>query len=61
MGSGDVCTMNMSQLIHMGGYGFYVWPAYCITLFVFGFNLFLFVRERKQVKKILQRQLLQSK
>ncbi len=45
---------SMSHLFAMGGYGFYVWPAYCITLFVFGINFFLFVREKKHVKKILQ-------
>lgn len=50
------CTVNLSHLLSMGGYGFYVWPAYCITLFVFGFNLVLFAREKKQIKKILQHQ-----
>ena len=52
--------MNISHMITMGGYGSYVWPAFGITLFVFGFNLFLFAREKKQIKKILQRQLRQS-
>lgn len=46
---------NISHFINMGGYGWYVWPAYCVTLIVFGFNFFLFAREKKQVKKILQR------
>lgn len=53
--------MNIGQLFNMHGYGLYVWPAYCITLFVFGFNFFIFAREKKRVKKILQHQLVQSK
>lgn len=44
--------MNISHIVNMGGYGWYVWPAYSITLFVFGFNFFLFLREKKQIKKI---------
>jgi heme exporter protein CcmD len=47
--------------INMGGYGLYVWSAYGITFLVFGFNLFLFAREKKQVKKILQRYLTSRK
>lgn len=52
--------MNINHLVNMGGYGCYVWPAYFITLCVFGFNFFLFFREKKQIKKILQRLLRQS-
>lgn len=51
---------HLLSILNMGGYGFYVWPAWCITLFVFGFNLFLFAREKKQVKKILQHHSRQS-
>jgi len=53
--------MNIHQLFSMGGYGLYVWPAYCVTLFVFGFNLFLFAREKKQIKKMLQTRVLDKK
>ncbi len=47
--------MSMNHLFNMGGYGLYVWPAYCITLFVLGFNFFLVAREKKHIKKMLHR------
>ena len=31
--------MNLNHVLAMGGYGLFVWPAYCITLFVFGLNI----------------------
>lgn len=43
------------QLFDMGGYGIYVWPAYCIAFAVFGINLFLAFREKKQIKKIIKK------
>ena len=46
--------MSLHQLLAMGGYGLYVLPAYLITLSVFALNLFSFVRERKQLKKIIR-------
>ena len=52
--------MNIGHLVSMGGYGFYVWPAYSITLFVFVINFFLFSHEKKQIKKTLQHYLRQS-
>jgi heme exporter protein CcmD len=45
--------MLIQHLLEMGGYGAFVWPAYAITLFVFGINLVLFSHEKKQVKKII--------
>ncbi len=61
MGSGVSYAMNIYDLFNMGGYAWYVWPAYGITFLVFGFNLFLFAREKKQVKKILHSLSNQSK
>ncbi len=46
--------MNLSQWISMGGYGWYVWSAYFITLSVFGFNWWLFSREKKHIQKIIR-------
>jgi len=46
--------MNLAQLLSMGGYGLYVWPAYCITLGVFGLNWWLFSREKKHIQKIIR-------
>lgn len=46
--------MNWHELFNMHGYGLYIWPAYCLTFFVFSINL-CFVRwEKKQVKKIIR-------
>lgn len=44
----------LTQLFAMGGYGIYVWPAYGITFAVFAINLFSALREKKQIKKLLQ-------
>lgn len=44
----------MDNLITMGGYGWYVWPAYGITLFVFALNIVFFFFEKKQIKKLLK-------
>lgn len=49
----------LNHFLTMGGYGWYVWPAYCITLFVFGINLFIFSREKKQVRKTIKRYMTQ--
>ena len=45
--------MDLVKLFAMGGYGIYVWPAYCITFVVLGINLFMTFREKKSVKKII--------
>lgn len=51
----------MNEWFSMGGYSMYVWPAYCITLIVFGLNIALSIREKNQVKKILQHYFSQPK
>ena len=47
--------MEMNQWLDMGGYGIYVWPAYCITLLVFGINFLKPYLERNRIKKIIIR------
>ena len=32
--------MAMNDFIYMGGYGFYIWASYAITLIVFILNIF---------------------
>jgi heme exporter protein CcmD len=44
-------------MLTMNGYGIYVWPSYAIMLIIFGINLWLFFREKKQIKKTIQRYL----
>lgn len=46
--------MHVSTLLAMGGYGAYVWPAYVITLGVFGINLATTFFEKNRVKKFLK-------
>jgi heme exporter protein CcmD len=41
----------MIHILNMGGYGWYVWPAYCITLFIFLTNLGITLVERKEIIK----------
>lgn len=46
--------MNLSQIFSMGGYAAYVWPAYCITLLVFGINFFSAITEKRKIKSLLK-------
>ena len=46
--------MNIHKLLSMDAYGIYVWSAYSITLIVFSINLFLAMREKNAVKKIIR-------
>ena len=51
--------MLMNKLEHffaMGGYAYYVWPAYGFAVFILLANLFIPVRRFKQLKKQLKRQ-----
>lgn len=50
--------MNLNDIISMHGYGMYVWPAYFITLFIFGINLFSTLTEKQQTKKRIKQYLL---
>ncbi|WP_024300047.1 heme exporter protein CcmD [Methylomicrobium lacus] len=50
--------MSLQEFFAMGGYGFYVWTAYGITLAVLAANIMIPVMQRKQW---LRRQLLKSK
>ena len=46
-GVGDE-TMSMQEFFAMGGYAFYVWPAYGLTLIVLLANIIIPVVQRKQ-------------
>ena len=43
--------MNLAEFFHMGGYAFYVWTSYAITLVVLLANLWLPWREHRQILK----------
>lgn len=45
--------MNWSEFFHMGGYGFYVWSSYGLALLVLLLNLYLPLRKRKTVRRLL--------
>ena len=40
--------MSFSDFLAMGGYGFYVWTSYGLTLFVLLLNVVIPVMQRKQ-------------
>ena len=44
----------MHEWFSMGGYSLYVWPAYGITFTVFALNIFISLREKMRVKKIIK-------
>jgi heme exporter protein CcmD len=46
--------MILNHLISMGGYGAFVWPAYFITLAVFGLNIILTLKEKRHIIKKLK-------
>ena len=50
--------MSVHEFFAMGGYAFYVWTAYGITVFVLAANIMIPVMQRKQW---LRRQLLKNK
>jgi heme exporter protein D len=50
--------MTIQEFFSMGGYAFYVWTAYGITLIVLAVNIIIPVLQRKQ---FLRRQLLKQK
>lgn len=53
--------MTLNHLLSMGGYGAFVWPAYLITLCVFGLNTFVALKEKRNIiKKIKLRTLYES-
>lgn len=53
--------MNISQIFNMGAYGVYVWPAYGITLLIFGINLFNTFKEKRQIRKLILQYLTHTK
>ena len=44
----------MSEFLHMGGYGFYIWTSYGISAFVLIGLTFLSLRKLRQVEGDLQ-------
>lgn len=44
----------MHNFFWMGGYGWYVWPAYFITLSVFGINLWVTFFEKKRIRQFVK-------
>ena len=42
-----------SEFLAMGGYGFYVWGSYGLALLVLLLNLYLPLRRRKTVRRLL--------
>jgi len=51
--------MSWSEFLSMGGYGFYVWGSYAVTLVALGGEVLL-LRQRKKVLQARRDSLLQS-
>ena len=41
--------MNLAEFFHMGGYGYYVWSSYGITLVILMANVVTPMRQRKKL------------
>lgn len=49
--------MNWSEFFNMGGYAFYVWTSYALTLVVIVANIISPIMQRKKVIKQIKRTL----
>jgi len=47
---------NVNQFISMGGYAWYVWPAYSLVFMVFVFNIIHPIYKKRALVKRLQQQ-----
>ena len=47
--------MNWSEFFHMGGYAFYVWTSYALTLIVVVANIVSPIMQRKKAIKRIKR------
>ena len=45
----------MSEFFHMGGYAFYVWSSYAITLVVLVLNVVVPMRNRRKILAAIAR------
>ncbi|WP_020410389.1 heme exporter protein CcmD [Hahella ganghwensis] len=52
---------SFSDIIHMGGHGFYVWLAYGVGFAILGYNLVAPKMKRNALKKRLSQQLKREK
>ena len=46
---------SLTEFLHMGGHGLYVWAAYGISLLVLGINVIVPILKRKALIKELKR------
>ena len=40
----------MSEFLHMGGYGFYVWGSYGVTFALLAIEVFLLMKRKRETK-----------
>ena len=43
--------MDWSKFLSMGGYGFYVWGSYLVSLVAIGGEVFFLIRRKKSLEK----------
>jgi len=53
--------MNWSEFFHMGGYAFYVWTSYALTLIVLVANIISPILQRRKVIARIKRAIKREK
>jgi len=43
--------MNLSNFFYMGGYGFYVWGSYAVTLILLGAEVLQLLKRKKTLRE----------
>jgi len=51
----------MSEFLHMGGYAFYIWTSFGITLFAMAASVIYIVLQQKNLKQKLSKRLKQNR
>lgn len=51
----------MSEFLHMGGYAFYIWTAFGITLFSMAASVIFIILQQKKLKQKLSKRLKQKR
>ena len=49
--------MSLSDFLHMGGYGAYLWPAFGVTLFVLVYNVWSARRSLAEARRAAARRI----
>ena len=48
--------MTVGEFLNMGGYAFYVWSSWGMTLVVIAWNILVPILQKKQLRQMLERE-----